>query len=389
MAKKIFAISTLILVLVVGAIFVYNFAFKKAPSQTTATSGTEKTTADEGKKQAASPDSKNSSGKSIVAVSEEPVFGATLSPDGGYIYLFLESNGQLNQINPDGKLEKVLSTEKFQNLKKIVWNKAKDQVIIESKDAFGKFSKLLYYDLTNKSVITLKNSIDSVAWSNLGDKIIYKYYDSKTKKRTISISDPDGKKWRDLASFDYYGTEISPLPASSDISYWPSPNAFTATSVNLVSFSGKDKKEVLKDRFGASILWSPNGQWGAVSYTDQRGGDKTDLAIMSPQGGQFQSLGFPSFTSKCVWSTDSKFIYCAMPGNIPESAVLPNDWQEGKIQTADTFWKIETATGKKERLIDAQNISGSFDVLNPFLGKDEKTLFFINKADGKLYRLAF
>lgn len=386
MTKKIFAISTLILILLVGAIFVYNFAFKKTPSQIATTSETGKT-ADEGKKSASQPDSKNSSDKSIIAVSDESIFGATLSPDGEYIYLFLGNNGQLNQVGLDGKLEKVLSTEKFQNLKKIVWNKSKNRVIIETKDASGKFSKFFYYDLASNSVITLKNNIDSVAWSNLGDKIIYKYYNSKTKKRTVSVSDPDGKNWRDLSSFDYYGTEMSPLPGSSDVSYWPSPNAFTATSVNLVSFSGKDKKEILKDRFGVNILWSPSGQWGIVSYTDQRGGHKTDLALMNPQGGQFQSLGFPSFTSKCVWSADSKFIYCALPGNILESAVLPNDWQEGKIQTADTFWKIEVASGKKTRLIDAEKISGSFDVLNPFLSKDERTLFFVNKADGKLYKL--
>ena len=76
-----------------------------------------------------------------------------------------------------------------------------------------------------------------------------------------------------------------------------------------------------------------------------------------------------------------------MPGNIPESAILPNDWQAGKIQTADTFWKLEIATGKKDRLVETDKINGSFDILNPFLSQDEKTLFFVNKADGKLYKL--
>jgi hypothetical protein len=92
---------------------------------------------------------------------------------------------------------------------------------------------------------------------------------------------------------------------------------------------------------------------------------------------------------KCVWSTDSKSLFCALPGNIPETSILPNDWQEGKLQTTDTFWKIEVATGEKERLIEIEKISGSFDVLEPFLSQDEKTLFFSNKADGKLYRLGF
>ena len=45
-----------------------------------------------------------------------------------------------------------------------------------------------------------------------------------------------------------------------------------------------------------------------------------------------------------------------MPGNIPDSAILPNDWQEGKITTSDTFWKIDVSTGKKERLVDPEKI---------------------------------
>jgi len=68
---------------------------------------------------------------------------------------------------------------------------------------------------------------------------------------------------------------------------------------------------------------------------------------------------------------------------------LPNDWQEGKISTVDTFWKIDVGSGKKERLVDPEKISGSFDAINLFLSPDAKTLFFTNKADGKLYKLNF
>jgi hypothetical protein len=124
-----------------------------------------------------------------------------------------------------------------------------------------------------------------------------------------------------------------------------------------------------------------------VSVSDEKGGKKTDLAVMNASGGQFQSLNFPTFVKKCAWSADAKFLFCAMPGNIPEGAILPNDWQEGKVQTADTFWKIEIATGKKDRLVETDKIGGSYDTLNPFLSSDEKFLFFINKVDGKLYRL--
>ncbi|HUD08660.1 MAG TPA: hypothetical protein VMQ48_01060 [Candidatus Saccharimonadales bacterium] len=395
MSKKIFAISTLLLVLVVGAIFVYNFAFKKPAASTnsnadkaTAKTAQEGMTPDKTTAQADTPKTSPTSNLSVSAVSDEPVFGAALSADGNSLYYFLRNNGQLNQADLNGKLEKVLSTEKFTNLKKITWNKPKNKVIIKTESAPGK-SKFLYFDIPGKKVSVLKENLDSVAWSNLGDKIIYKYYDPKTKKRTVSTADPDGKNWTDLTEFNYQGVEISPIPSSSDISFWPSPNAFTPTSVNSISFGGGAKKEILKDKFGADLLWSPDGSQAAVSFTDQKGGHKTELALMNSQGGEFQSLGFATFATKCAWSTDSKYLFCALPGNIPDTAILPDDWQASKISTSDTFWKVEAATGKKDRLVDPEKIGGTYDALFPFLSKDEKSLFFVNKADGKLYKLDF
>jgi len=384
MTKKIFAISTLALVLLIGAIFVYNFAFKKPSTPVIAPK-----TTDEGKTNttpAKTPEVAKQTSDTITAISDGSVFGATLAPDQSTIYYFSGENGQLNQVNFDGKLEKVVSTEEFQNIQKIVWNKPKNKAIVKREDGPNK-SKFLFLDLAQKSVTPMKDNIDSVAWSGLGDKIIYKYYDSKTKKREINVSDPTGNNWRKIAGIDYFGLEISPVPGGSDISFWPAPDGYTATSANLIGFNGENKKEILAGRFGVDLLWSPDGKYAAVSYTDQKGGKKTDLAIMNSDGGQFRSLNFPSFTKKCVWSADSKFLFCAMPGNIPEMSILPNEWLEGKIETADTFWKIELATGKKDRLIEADKINGFFDALNPFFSQDEKTLFFTNKADGKLYKL--
>jgi hypothetical protein len=388
MTKKIFAISTLLLVLLVGAIFVYNFAFKKetAPVE-------EAKTADEGKTNASSSatDAKNPAPLkkdvgAIAAISENPVFGAVLAPDGNSIYYFSGENGQTNQVGFNGNLEKVVSTEEFRGIQKTIWNKQRNKAVIQKENGPGK-SRLLLLDLAQKSVSSLKENIDSVSWSNLGDKLIYKHYDPKTKKRTLNVSDPNGSNWRRIADVNFLSIEISAIPGTSDIAFWPTPDAFVSSVAKSVSFSGENSKNILADRFGADLLWSPDGKTAAVSASDQKGGKKTDLALMSSEGGEFRFLNFPTFAKKCAWSADSKFLFCAMPGNIPETAILPNDWQEGKVQTADTFWKIEVVTGKKDRLIEADKINGSFDVLNPFLSTDAKTFFFVNKTDGKLYKL--
>ena len=403
MTKKLFAISTLLLVLVIGAIFVYNFVFKKPSAPSSASPTAQKATSDEGKvaaqssattagtsQTAASAEvaSQQANANPFTAISDEPVFGAVLSPDGSSIYYFSGANGQLNQIDLSGKLTKVLSTEQFVNIKKIIWNKPEDKAIIKTEPAPGS-AKFLLFDIAAKKVTALKDNIDSISWSDQGDKIIYKYYDPKTKKRTISISDPDGSNWHDLADFNYQDVSIAPVPDSSQIAFWPTANAFTPTSLNTISFSGGNKKELVKDRYGADFLWAPDGTKAIVSCSDQQGGHKVELFSMNGGGGQFQTLTLPTFASKCVWSHDSKNLYCAMAGNIPDSAILPNDWQAGKVSSSDTFWKIDTTSGKEDHLIDPQNIPGAFDAINLFLSGDEKTLFFTNKSDGKLYKIKF
>jgi len=399
MAKKIFAISTLLLVLVVGALFVYNFIFKKptgtAGNNQPASAGNLSSEGKTGDSQALAPSANNPSQKTnpqntsaIVAVSEEPILGATLSPDGSSLYYFLKESGQLNQVDFSGKLLKVLSTEAFSNLKRIVWNKPKNKAIITEEPSPGK-TQLLLFDLVQEKVTPLDGNISAVSWSNQGDKIIYQFSDPKTKKKTLSIADPDGKNWQNITALDFPSVYIAPVPGDSLVSFWLPPSAFTGTSVNTLNISGGSKKEILRDRFGADILWSPSGLQAILSSTDQKGGHKIDLSTMNAQGGQIQSLMFPTFASKCAWSQiNLQTLFCSLPGSLPESAVLPNDWQAGKFLTTDTFWKIDTLSGKKEHLLDPQKIGGAFDATNPFLSTDEKSLFFRNKSDGKLYKLS-
>ncbi len=84
MTKKIFAISTLLLLLVIGAILAYNFLFKAPASQKDSTDIAK--TGEEGKLNEENSGQKTDESKaSIQAISEEPVFGATLSPDGSYL----------------------------------------------------------------------------------------------------------------------------------------------------------------------------------------------------------------------------------------------------------------------------------------------------------------
>ena len=48
---------------------------------------------------------------------------------------------------------------------------------------------------------------------------------------------------------------------------------------------------------------------------------------------------------------------------------------------------MDLRSGKKERIVDLSKITGSYDAADLFLSSDESALFFVNKLDGKLYRI--
>ena len=77
-----------------------------------------------------------------------------------------------------------------------------------------------------------------------------------------------------------------------------------------------------------------------------------------------------------------------MPGGIPDSAAMPNDYQDNKFTTNDTFWKMDITTGKKDRVVESGETTGTFDSSNLFLSPTEDALYFTNKIDKKLYKIA-
>jgi hypothetical protein len=141
-------------------------------------------------------------------------------------------------------------------------------------------------------------------------------------------------------------------------------------------------------KFGADYLWNPDGNYLLVSHTDKKDGAKMSLALLNSQGKDYKELNIPTFVSKCVWSKDNKTIFYALPGAIPETAVMPDDYLSGKVKTTDTFWKINIPTGEKTRLLELDQIKNQLDASNLFLNANESFLFFVNRLDNKLYKLA-
>ena len=322
--------------------------------------------------------------KKIMQVTDVSIISPTFDETKEKIKYY-DKSGIVWQIDADGGNKKQLSSQKLNQLKEVLWSPDKKKVITHFSENGERF---YYYDFKADKVSELKKGLDFVRWDTLGTRIIYKYFDEESKKRSLNISNIDGSDWKELAPISYRYISVSPIPQSSIISFWNMPKATDESILQLVGSNGGEIRTLLKGKYGADYLWSTDGQQALVSSLMEKGINKINLGLVSMDG-QYKSLDIPTLVSKAVWSSDKKTLYYALPGDIPEGSIMPDDYDNRKIATSDTFWSVDVTIGTKQRLVELKDIPEKYDASNLFLSPTEDALYFINRSDNKLYRIEF
>jgi hypothetical protein len=378
MTKKVFIISAIALGVTLFFLGIYNFVFKK---------------------ESAIENDQNMNGKSvqkidlngekkylagtIVKVSEDDILQASLVRESEMIRYYAV-DGTVWDIDDSGKNKKQISDKSLPGLQSVSWSPDGTRVIT-SFSQNGK-NDFFVYDYQAKQGTKLKENLDTVKWDSIGAKIIYKYFDQKTSQRTLNVANPDGSDWKTLADIPFKNLTVSSIPQTSLVSFWNSPLSTEETVLQVVGVAGGNVEKIFSGRFGADYLWSRDGNSALISSLNEKNGKRITLGIIK-RNGEYQDLNIPTMVSKCVWSADNKTVYYALPGEIPESSTLPEDYMTRKFYSVDTFWKVDVTTGKKERISELDNIKEKYDVSKPFLFEGETKLFFINRIDRKLYKV--
>lgn len=376
--KKVFYFSISLLLLVLIFLAAYNFAFKNNANDPAAPSKVVV------KKQENPLSNDPPVSSSIVSPINESILGAEITQDGAIVYYSLDDRS-LKKATTEGKDKTVLLSNLPGTPIQIVWAPKKDKALLSLKQESG--GTLWHFaDLTTKTLVPLKPEMSRIVWNNLGDKIFYQYTDQKNGGRTLNVASPDGTDWKTLTTLKN-DSFIASIPKSTAISFWNKPNALEKTFFESIGLNGENRKILLTEKYGADYLWSPNGERVLVSSSVEKGGNTVLLSSMNSAGGELQSLSIPTLISKTVWSKDNTTLYYALPGSIPENSMFPNDYFEKPIATKDTFWKVDTATGKQTRLVDLKDIAENFDSIDFLLSPNEDILFFTERTTRRLYRI--
>ncbi len=392
--KKVFIISTILLVTVLIFLGIYTVAMR---GNATIAQETGKRTASEKKGSVAPAPQKAASGSRetkgndpyvdkqkvaqkkrarndrVIVVSSQQVVAPYVDAEKEVIR-FYAKDGTVWEVPIIGGAAKVFSDEQLEDFVYAAWAPDGVRALTKFVGRDGAV-RIYFFDHRTQRGTKLKAGIDRVDWTVVGDRIIYTYVDAASRRVTLNIADPDGKNWRVLAQDVPKGTRFVNIPKSSHIAYWRAPNPYEKTELKIVNLldSTPQPRTIFRGHYNADYLFSPNGERLLISSTTVKGSNARQLGIANARGGEYRPLHIPTNVRKCTWSSDNRTIYCAYP-----------------TADRDTFWKIDTTTNKKERVIpidDVVNASVRYKAFNLFLSPEEDALFFINALDGKLYRI--
>jgi hypothetical protein len=97
-------------------------------------------------------------------------------------------------------------------------------------------------------------------------------------------------------------------------------------------------------------------------------------------------LSQATIVDKCVWTNDSKKIYCGIPQRL-EQAPYPEAWYKNDIEFSDNIWSINPETGDFRLVVPLQDqVLTPIDIYNIKISNSDKYLLFQNKNTLSLWK---
>ena len=122
--------------------------------------------------------------------------------------------------------------------------------------------------------------------------------------------------------------------------------------------------------------WSPAGDHGIAFHNS---GLNPVTTLIDNNGVALRTFSFVTMPSKCA--LDAEKIYCAIPKNIPERAILPDDYLKREIYFEDGVYLID---------LTAETITTLFEKDQPIIDAEhlevyQNKIYFKNRLDNGLY----
>jgi hypothetical protein len=197
----------------------------------------------------------------------------------------------------------------------------------------------------------------------------------------------------DVFTYDFRNGQTKKVWSSrfSDwLPQWVSENTLSLTTRSsglvpgnsyLLNISGNNLRSVIKNVNGLTTNVSPDGK--KIIYSSYED-NSLKTYLLDAQSGSVRDFTPTTLPEKCLWTKDSKTIYCGAPISIP-SGLYPDDWYKGINLFSDILWRIDVDTNMAKIIADSEVVPPQTDMINLMVNDKNDYLLFINKHDMNLY----
>ena len=171
---------------------------------------------------------------------------------------------------------------------------------------------------------------------------------------------------------------------------WPDPDKVflqTNSSGHLPGFiyrldlKTNQIERIIGDKKGLTGIPSPDGQ--KIAYSKYTEPDQFSSFIYQIETGVKKQLPINILTDKCVWGSDSVYLYCGLSEEITRGN-YPDDWYKGNINFNDDIWAYTNETGKAFLFYELQ-LNKDLNITDLQLSHNDGILLFKNKNTGNLF----
>jgi Tol biopolymer transport system component len=171
------------------------------------------------------------------------------------------------------------------------------------------------------------------------------------------------------------------VPQSNKLGYYLEPDANRAAAVYTVDVESQQKEILLNQATGLDVSWSPDGQKMVFNKIGATG--QLELYLADGSGHDAKRLETATYVTKLAWSHDSRYLYLAVPRNMP----AVNDFYKKGAKTEDILWQLDLETGEKIFAFDSRygDVQRKVDAREMILAPNGDLLFFKNAHDQSIY----
>ncbi len=231
----------------------------------------------------------------------------------------------------------------------------------------------------NSEIRDINIDANNVSFSNTAKKVFY--FISRTGKGVISSLDGSTKTNAISTSISEW---LSQYVNKDLVALTTKPSAYFKGYLFSLGTNGLGKNNyILGEKYGFNTLVSPDGR--KVIYNEILN-NTLETFIYDIRSKSSTYLSQATIVDKCVWSLDSKNVYCAVPQKLYE-APYPDAWYKNDVSFADNVWSINAETGKFSVMIPLQDqVATSIDISKMTVSSSGKYLLFQNKNDLTLWK---